>query len=99
MSRWTISPFRLLVLGFGVLVILLLVVLPDVDPLDTAFHRGTAPVALHAQATSAPAVLSLAVPFHFVQNAGIPRRSHEAWASAVYLSPDSLSILYHSLRC
>src|SRR5260370_32494471 len=87
MWRWTISSARLFLLGFAVFVIVMLVVLPQVDPLDTAFHRGTAPAAVHSRATSAPAILSLAVPFHFLQGAiAIPRLS-------------SCAFFIHSFRC
>jgi hypothetical protein len=99
MSRWKISPLGLFVLGFGVFVILLLVVLPDVDPLDTAFHRGTAPVVVHSQATSAPAALSLAVPFSFSRNSRLPRHFDEGRIFAVSSASDFLSIFHPSLRC
>jgi hypothetical protein len=99
MSRWTISPGGLFLLGFAVFVILLLVVLPQVDPLDTAFHRGTAPAVVHANATSTPVILSLAVPFHFLQGAVAPGHSHEQPTVAVYSSPKFLRILHHSFRC
>jgi hypothetical protein len=99
MLRWTISPARLFLLGFAVSVILLLVVLPQVDPLDTAFHRGTAPVVVHATATSAPAILSLAVPFDFFQSAAAPGHSHEQATVIGYSSPKFLRILHHSFRC
>jgi hypothetical protein len=99
MSRWRISPAQLFLLGFAVFVILLLVVLPQVDPLDTAFHRGTAPAVVHASATSTPAILSLAVPFHFLQGAVAPGHSHEQPTVTVYSSPKFLRILRHSFRC
>jgi hypothetical protein len=99
MSRWTISPAQLFVLGLAVFVILLLVLLPQADPLDTAFHRGTAPAVVHANATSTPAILSLAVPFHFLQGAGAPGHSHQPPTVTVYSSPKFLRILHHSFRC
>ena len=99
MLRWTVSPARLLLLGFAVFVIVLLVVLPQIDPLDTAFHRGTAPAVVHANATSTPAILSLAVPFHFLQGAVAPRHSQEQPAVTVYSSPKFLRILHRSFRC
>lgn len=99
MSRWTISPARLFLLGFGVFVILLLVVLPQVDPLDTAFHRGTAPAVVHANATSAPAILSLAVPFYFLRGAVALGNSPEQPTVTIYSSPRFLRILHHSFRC
>ena len=61
MKRWNISSAALIVLGFMAVVMLLIVVLPDdVDLPDTAFHRGTAPVLVHSQATSAPAAVTVA---------------------------------------
>jgi hypothetical protein len=99
MLRWTVCPARLSLLGFAVFVIVLLVVLPQIDPLDTAFRRGTAPAVVHANATSTPAILSLAVPFHFLQGAVAPGHSHEQPAVTVYSSPKFLRILHHSFRC
>src|SRR3981081_4728609 len=99
MLRWTISPGRLFLLGVSVSVIFLLVVLPQVDPLDTGFHRGTAPAVVHANATSAPAILSLAVPFHFLQGAVGPGHFHEQPTVTVYSSSKFLRILHHSIRC
>jgi hypothetical protein len=99
MSRWTISLARLFLLGFAIFVILLLVVLPQVDPLDTAFHGETAPAVAHANATSTPAILSLAVAFHFLQGAVPPGHSHEQPTVTVYSSTKFLRILNHSFRC
>ena len=96
MSRWTISPARLFLLGFSLFVILLLVVLPQVDPLDTAFHRGTAPAVVHAYATSTPAILSLAVPFHFLQGAVQLEHSHEQPTVTVY--PRLSSCAFFTIR-
>lgn len=60
MKRWNISSAALIVLGFMIVLMLLIVVLPDVDLPDTAFHRGTAPILVHSQATSAPAMVTVA---------------------------------------
>ena len=61
MKRWNISSAALIVLSFMVVLMLLIVVLPDdVDLPDTAFHRGTAPILVHSQATSAPAMVTVA---------------------------------------
>jgi hypothetical protein len=59
MKRWNISSAALFVLGFMLVLMLLIVVLPDVDLPDTAFHRGTAPIVVHSQATSEPAAVTL----------------------------------------
>ena len=99
MARWRIKPSSLVVLGCATLAILLLVVLPDVDPLDTAFQRGTAPTSIHAQATSppgaihTPATLQLPVlnpePFH---------PFHALKYSAVLSEPNFLPILLRTIR-
>lgn len=57
MRRWSITWPVLLVLVVGVGVIVFLLIHPDVDPPDTAFHLGTAPVVVHAR-TNAPASLT-----------------------------------------
>ena len=51
MSPWKISASTLFIRSCLVFIMLLIVVLPDVDLPDTAFHRGTAPLVFHACAT------------------------------------------------
>jgi len=58
MSKWNIKASTLIILSCVVFLMLLIVILPDVDLPDTAFHRGTAPVVVHARATMAPAVVT-----------------------------------------
>ncbi len=58
MSRWNIKASTLIILSCVVFLMLLIVILPDVDLPDTAFHRGTAPVLVHARATMAPAAVA-----------------------------------------
>lgn len=67
MGRWTIKPSCLFVLMALLFLIVVILVLPEVDLPDTAFHGGTAPVDVHAQVTSAPTLLSVStvVPFSF----------------------------------
>ena len=55
MSKWKINLPGLVILSCIIFLMLLIVVLPDVDLPDAAFHNGTAPVVVHAHATSAPA--------------------------------------------
>jgi hypothetical protein len=57
MRRWNIPWPALLVLTIAVAVIVFLLIHPDVDPPDTAFHLGTAPVVVHAR-TNAPALMA-----------------------------------------
>ena len=60
LSQWNIKLSTLIILSCVVFLMLLIVVLPDVDLPDAAFHRGTGPTAIHAQATSAPAPVTVA---------------------------------------
>lgn len=99
MKRWNISSAALFVLGFMIVVMLLIVVLPDdIDLPDTAFHRGTAPVLVHAQATSAPAMVTVAVA---VSQPGIPEAYgpfYEPGDLAQSPPSHSLPILLRSIR-
>ena len=99
MSRWNIKASTLILLGSVVFVLLLLVVLPDVDPPDTAFHRGTEPVVVHAQATAAPPIM-----FAASASSGPNAITHD-WVS-LRLSTSSVAapavsrpILLCSIRC
>ena len=98
MARWTISRGALvLLMGFLVLIVVILI-LPDIDLLDTAFHRGTAPVLEHSRVTSAPSLLTVRIlaPLMF------SREPAEAQLERAFLSHStlqSLPILHQSLRC
>ena len=98
MFRWKVPASTLLVLIGMVLVMLLIVYLPDVDLPDTAFHRGTAPLVVHARATSAPPVVAVAPLFNLAENyqSWVPEREHEAIAG--YLDPNFRPILLRSIR-
>lgn len=99
MSRWNVKTSTLILLGSVVFVVLLLVVLPDVDPPDTAFHRGTAPVVVHAQATAAPPIMVTA------SAVSGPNAVTHDWVSlrlslsSVLALPVSRPILLCSIRC
>ena len=59
MGQWKIDR-RSVILLMGVLIVITLVlVLPQVDLLDTAFHLGTAPILIHSQGTAKPAFQAL----------------------------------------
>ena len=78
---------------------LLIVVLPDVDLPDAAFHGETAPLLVHIHANAAPAVVAVAVVFHFpdaLRNLGLPYRAEAAVASS---HPNFRPILLCSIRC
>jgi len=99
MRRWAIKPsVRATLLGMLFLVFLILV-LPDVDLPDAAFHSGTAPVSLHARAVTPPSLLTIAtfVPISFpIQTTTNPSAGTP---SVNPVSVDSLPILHRSLRC
>lgn len=77
---------------------LVIVIAPDWDLPDAAFHRGTAPVAVHAQATSAPATATIANPFNLPSGSKVNRDFQEHRAFAVYSAPNFLPIFHRSLR-
>jgi hypothetical protein len=62
MSQWKVKAPALFLLSSLVCIMLLIVVLPDVDLPDTAFHRGTEPLVVHARANAAPTVVAIATP-------------------------------------
>jgi|HubBroStandDraft_6_1064221.scaffolds.fasta_scaffold00005_75 hypothetical protein len=99
MERWRIKPSSLIVLASVVFVMLVIVYLPDVDLLDTAFQRGTAPITIHALATSAPAAVSVPTLFQPSRNAAEGfRHFHVLKNLAVYSAPNFLPILLRSIR-
>ena len=99
MTRWKIKPSSLIVLGSVVVVMLLIVVLPDVDLLDTAFQRGTAPIAIHAQATSGPAAVHVPARLQLSCNSGEAfRHFWELKAFAVSSAGSFLPILLRCIR-
>jgi hypothetical protein len=98
MKRWTIKRSSLFVLASVLFVMLVIVVLPYVDLLDTAFHRGTAPVAVHAQATSAPPTLCTIPAFQQLYTNLGAGRLQEQPAFVVSSAPNFLPILLHTLR-
>jgi hypothetical protein len=99
MARWNIKPSTLIVLSGVVLVMLLIVVLPDVDLLDTAFQRGTAPVVVHAQATAPPAAVSVPGAFNLPCCTTETTQHFRGLKNlAVFSAPNFLPILLQSLR-
>jgi hypothetical protein len=59
MARWSIRPSAVFILTGMIFLMLLIVVLPDVDLPDAAFHGGTAPVLVHAQTAAAPCKMAI----------------------------------------
>jgi len=88
-----------LVLLLGLLaVITLILVLPDVDLLDTAFQRNTSPVALSSHFHSGPQLRVTTTLFCFLLSHVFslrPLKRHRF----IRASAEPLRILHHSLRC
>jgi len=99
MSRWNVKASTLWVLGIVVFLMLLIVILPDVDLPDTAFHRGTAPAAVHAQANSAPSpvIVASALPVHSAAQYSLAL--HRAVEFRLTPHPNFRPILLRSIRC
>jgi hypothetical protein len=98
MSQWTIKRSSVVLL-LGVFVVMLVIVIaPDWDLPDAAFHRGTAPVVVHAQATSAPATATIADAFTLPSGSDSGRHFDEHRAFVVYSAPNFLPIFHRSLR-
>jgi hypothetical protein len=99
MRNWTIKSGALLVLLGLLTVILLVLVLPQVDLLDTAFQLGTSPVTVHSQATAGPVVSTANVAANslvFIGNGHAQVESAHPTGSA---APNFLPILLRSIRC
>jgi hypothetical protein len=99
MARWTINPWRLFVLVSLLFLIFLILVLPQVDLPDTAFHRGTSPVDVHSRVTSAPGLVVVGLDVRLSFSAYTA--SHRAEHSLVFAHATSafLPLLHRSLRC
>src|SRR5579872_887969 len=99
MWQWKVKASTLWVLGGLVFLMLLILFLPDVDLPDTAFHRGTAPVVVHANANSAPAPLMVASvqPLHGIVQYALAL--HLLSEFDLTLEPNFRPILLRSIRC
>jgi hypothetical protein len=98
LSRWNIKASTLFILSFVILVMLLIVVLPDVDLPDTAFHRGTGPTAIHAQATAAPNVVMVAAVTPFPVTTDSYRPFYQLGDLISHPDPNSRPIVLRSIR-
>jgi len=99
MGNWTIKPGALFVLIGLLTVILLVLVLPQVDLLDTAFQRGTSPVTVHNQATSSPIVIPASFAANSLVSVGNRGMQIETAHPAGSAAPNFLPILLRSIRC
>lgn len=93
------SPAAVLLLGGMVILMLLIVALPDdLDLPDAAFHRGTAPVLIHSQATSAPATATLSPTFQLPAVADGIRSFSPQRIFSVDATPNFLPIFLRAIR-
>lgn len=99
MSRWKVNTSTVFILTSLIFIMLLIVVLPDVDLPDTAFHRGTAPVVVHTQATSAPVAIAFAVAFQWSDTTKNHPPFYQPGSLIITPEPNSRSILLRSIRC
>ena len=98
MTRWKVNASTLFVLSIVVLFMVVIVVHPDIDLPDTAFHRGTAPLAVHAQATTAPPVVVVATLFQFPDTAESWHVGHVFEVVTPTFDPNFRPILLRSIR-
>jgi hypothetical protein len=98
MSQWNINKSTLFILSCLVFIMLLIVVLPDVDLPDTAFHQGTAPLVVHARGTAAPATVTVATVFQLPNPRQISGAFREPEPLADNLDPNFRPILLRAIR-
>ncbi|MBZ5685963.1 MAG: hypothetical protein LAP86_13100 [Acidobacteriia bacterium] len=98
MSRWKVKGPTLVMLSCLVFIMLLIVVLPDVDLPDTAFHQGTAPLVVHARGTTAPPAVAVAALFQFPKIAQFWHPDLESDVVFTHLDPNFRPILFRSIR-
>jgi len=98
MGRWRIKPSSVVVLCCVLLIILLVQVLAQVDLLDTAFQRGTAPVLVHARATGAFALREFPTSFAFGLSFSViaERNPLSEWLPK---ASGNFPVLHHVIRC
>jgi hypothetical protein len=99
MGRWKINAFAALVLTIAVGAILVLVIHPDFDPLDTAFQRNTDPLTIHNGSVAPPAAAMTVSTLHVACMASRSGRARQQQDVSAHPTHDSLPILNHSLRC
>lgn len=97
MSRWNIKASTLFILSCLIFIMLLIVVLPDVDLDDMAFHQGTAPLLVHARATSAPSTVAIAAVYQ-LPSAQMWGPSRDSELIAGNLDPNFRPIVLRSIR-
>jgi hypothetical protein len=96
-KKWNANPLTVFILGGLLVIIFLILVLPQVDLLDTAFHRGSSPVALKARFTSAPVFAVVAAVSHLSGSFSL-NRSDQLF-QPIAESVEGVSSLFCIFRC
>jgi hypothetical protein len=96
-KKWNANPLSVVILTGLLVIIFLILVLPQVDLLDTAFHRGSSPVALKARFTSAP-VFAVVAAVTYRNGGSSLNRSDQLFLPAAE-SAEAVSILLCNFRC
>jgi hypothetical protein len=99
MSQWKVKTSTLFILSCLIFIMLLIVVLPDVDLPDTAFHQGTAPLVVHARGTAAPATVTVAAAFQLPDPSQLSSAFRQPEKLADHLDPNFRPILLRTIRC
>jgi len=98
MGRWKVGARCVVVLCFALLIILLVQILPQVDLLDTAFQRGTAPVVVHARTSGSIVLREFAALLDFPFSSSVPAgRSTPSECSPK--ASRNFPVLHHVFRC
>jgi len=97
-SHWTIKRGPVVLLCCALVVILLVLILPQVDLLDTAFHLGTAPIVIHSQSIAPPIfhILLLSLAFSLSPNGNSWQDNQGRFS---FESIRGFEILHQSFRC
>ncbi len=98
LAQWKIKPSALFILSCVIFLMLLIVVLPDVDLPDTAFHRNTGPTAIHAQANAAPMVVAVSAVSEFSGELNAYQPFYEPGALISSPDPNFRPIILRSIR-
>jgi|SRR2546423_10248807 hypothetical protein len=96
---FNLKPSALLLLLGLLTVITLIVVLPDIDPLDTAFQRNTSPLALRAGSIAKPQMSLASSVFACVISPNMRVARERRVQPARMLLNEPLEILIRSFRC
>ena len=94
-----ISSFAWTVLLGTLAIIVLIVVMPDVDLLDTAFHSNTSPLVIHSRGTSAPSGAMSVSLFQLASAFKANGNSHRPADFSGRATHSFITDLTHCLRC